>query len=219
VQHQRDADGPADPADQAEVEDRVPSQHGVRAAHRHGQRVHPGVRDKTARLAGVGAGQRGVHAVLAADLAEFGLDPDAPVVAPRGHLGGDPDVLVVPEPGRVVHDRTEAERGRRPHQLRAGRVVQVHRDRHRGRPRDGQARPGDGLQGAVVPGAVLADLQHHRGPGRLGPGDDRLGVLDADDVERAQAAPRGPGRADDLAHGGQRHQRTSSTATARSAPT
>jgi hypothetical protein len=97
-------------------------------------------------------------------------------------------------------------------------VIQVHRDRHRGRTRDGQAGPGDGLQGAVVPGAVLADLQHHRGLGRLGPGDDRFGVLDADDVERAHAAARGPGRADDVAHGGQRHQRTSSTVTALSAP-
>jgi hypothetical protein len=217
VQHQRDDDGPADPADQAKVEDRVPGQHGVRAAHRHGQRVHPGVRDEAARLGRVGAGQRGMRTVLAADLAEFRLDPDAPVMAPRSHLGGGPDVLVVRKPGRVVHDRPEAERGRRPHQLRAGRVIQVHRDRHRGRPRDGQAGPGDGLQGAVVPGAVLADLQHHRGPRRLGPGDDRLRVLDADDVERAHTAARGPGRADDLAHGGQRHQRTSSTATARSA--
>jgi hypothetical protein len=218
VQHERDPDGPAQPGDQAEVEDRVPGQHGVRAAHRDGQRVHPGGRDEAGRLVRIGAGPRGVHAVLAADLAQLRLDPDAPVVTPRGHLGGGPDVLVVREPGPVVHHRPEAERGRRPDQLRTGRVVQVHRDRHRGRPRDGQAGPGDGLKGAVPGGAVLADLQHHGGPGRLGPGDDRLGVLDADDVERAHAAARGPGRADDLTHGRQRHQRTSSTVTAVSAP-
>jgi len=101
VQHQRDVDDPADPADQAEVEDRVPGQHGVRAAHRDGQRVHAGAGYEAARLGGVGAGQRGMHAVLAADLAELRLDPDAPVVAPPGHLGGGPDVLVVREPGRV----------------------------------------------------------------------------------------------------------------------
>jgi hypothetical protein len=159
-----------------------------------------------------------VRTVLAADLAELRLDPDAPVVAPRGHLGGGPDVLVVPEPGRVVHHGPEAERGRYPDQFRTGCVVQVDRDRHRGRARHGQAGPGDGLQRAVPGGAVLADLQDHRGAGRFGAGDDRLGVLDADDVERADAPARGPGRTDDLAHGGQRHQRTSSTVTALSAP-
>jgi hypothetical protein len=218
VQHQRDADGPAEPGDQAEVEDRVLGQHGVRAAHRDGQRVHPGGRDEAGRLVRIGPRHRGVHAVLAADLAELRLDPDAPVVAPPGDLAGDTDVVRVREPGRVVHDRPEAERGRRPDQLRAGRVVQVHRYRHRGRARHGQAGPGHRLQRAVPGGAVLADLQHHRGAGRLGPGGDRLGVLDADDVERTHAAARGPGRADDLAHGRQRHQRTSSTLTAVSAP-
>jgi hypothetical protein len=218
VQHERDADGPAEPGDQGEVEDRVLGQHGVRAAHRDGQRVHLGGRDEAGRLVRIGAGPRGVHAVLAADLAQLRLDPDAPVVTPRGDFGGGPDVVREREPGRVVHHRPEAERRRRPHQLRARRVVQVYRDRHRGRPRDGQAGPGDGLKGAVPGGAVLADLQHHRGPGRLGAGDDRLGVLDTDDVERAHAAARGPGRTDDLAHDGQRHQRTSSTATALSAP-
>jgi hypothetical protein len=134
VQHQRDADGLAQPSDQAEVEDRVLRQHGVRAAHRDGQRVHPGIGDEVGRLARIGAGRGGVHAVLAADLAELRLDPDPPVVAPRGDLGGGPDVVRVREPGRVVHDRSEAERGRRPDQLRTGRVVQVHRDRDRGRP-------------------------------------------------------------------------------------
>jgi hypothetical protein len=134
VQHQRDAGGPAEPGDQAEVEDRVLGQHGVRAAHRDGQRVHPGGRDEASRLVRIGPRHRGVHAVLAADLAELRLDPDPPAVAPRRDLGGDPDVVRVREPGRIVHNRPEAERGRRPDQLSAGRVVQVHRDRHRGRP-------------------------------------------------------------------------------------
>jgi hypothetical protein len=137
VQHQRDAGGPAEPGDQAEVEDRVLGQHGVRAAHRDGQRVHPGVGDEAGRLVRVCTRHGGVHAVLAADLAELRLDPDPPVVAPRGDLRGGPDVLGIREPGRVVHDRPEAERGRRPDELGAGRVVQVHRDRHRGRARHG----------------------------------------------------------------------------------
>jgi hypothetical protein len=86
----------------------------------------------------------------------------------------------------------------------------VHRDGHRGRARDGQAGARDGVQGAVPGGAVLADLEHDRGAYRLGPGHDGLGVLDADDVEGADPAARGPRGADDLAHGGQRHQRTPS---------
>jgi hypothetical protein len=217
VQDERDADGLAQPPHQAEVEDRVAGQHGVRAADRHGQRVHPGGGDVGGRLVRVGAGQRRVHAVLAADLAELGLDPDAPVPAPAGHLGGGADVLGVGQRGRVEHDRAQAEPRRRPDQVHAGRVVQVHRDGHGGRGRDGQAGARDGIQGTVVGGAVLADLEHDRRVGRLGPGDDGLGVLDADDVERADPAARVPGRPGDLAHGGQRHQLTSSTVTAASA--
>ena len=98
--------------------------------------------------------------------------------------------------------------------LRARRVIQVHRDGHRGRSRDRQAGAGDGFQGAVVGGTVLADLEHHGDGGGLGPGGDRLGVLDADDVERANAPPRGPGGPDDLMDGGHRHQGTSSRCTA-----
>jgi hypothetical protein len=78
----------------------------------------------------------------------------------------------------------------------------MYRDRHGGRGRHGQAGARDGVQRAVVDGAVLADLEHDRGVSGLGPGDDGLGVLDADDVERADPAARRPGRAGDLAHGG-----------------
>jgi hypothetical protein len=215
VQDQGNAGGPAQPPHQPEVQDRVAGQHGVRAADRHGQRVHPGGGDVGRRLVRVGAGQRRVRAVLAADLPELGLDPHAPVPAPAGHLGGGPDVLGVRPGGRVEHDRTQAEPGRRPDQVRPGGVVQVHRDGHGGRRRHGQAGARDGGQGAVPGGAVLADLQHDRGAGRLGPGHDGLGVLDAGDVERADPAAGVPGRADDLARGGQRHQRTSRTVTAR----
>jgi hypothetical protein len=214
VQHERNADGTADPGDEAEVQHRVADQHGVRAADRDRQRVHPGGRDETGGLVRIGASQRRVHAVLAGDFPEFRLDPDAPFAAPPGYLGGGLDVRQVRQPGCVVHDGPEAEPGRRPDQSGLGRVIQVHRDGHRGRARDRQADAGDGLEGAVVGGTVLADLEHHRSRGGLGPGDDRLGVLDADDVERAHAVPGGPGRPDDLTHGGQRHQRTSSRCTA-----
>ena len=106
--------GLAQPPHQDEIEGRVAGQHGVRAADRDGQRVYPGGGDVAGRFARVGAGQRVVHAVLAADLAEFGLDPDAPVLAPAGHLGGGQDVLGVRPGGRVEHDRTQAEPRRRP---------------------------------------------------------------------------------------------------------
>jgi len=119
VQHERDADGLAQPSHQAEVEGRVAGQHGVRAADRHGQRVDPGGGDVPGRLVRVGAGQRVVHAVLPADLAELGLDPDTPVLAPAGHLGGGPDVVRVVLRGRVEHDRAQTESRRRPDQVRA----------------------------------------------------------------------------------------------------
>jgi hypothetical protein len=114
VQDQRDVDDPADPGDEAEVERRVAGQHGVRAADRDRQRVHSGGRDVAGRLVRVGAGPRRVHAVLAADLAELGLDPDAPVPAPAGQLGGGPDVLGVGPRGRVEHDRPQADPDRLP---------------------------------------------------------------------------------------------------------
>ena len=95
MQDERDVHGLAQPFHQGEIEGRVAGQHGVRAADRDGQRVNPGGRDVAGRLVRVGASQRVVHAVLAADLPEFGLDPDAPVLAPEGHLGGSQDVLGV----------------------------------------------------------------------------------------------------------------------------
>ena len=78
------ADRFVQPGDQPEVEHRVAGRHGVRAADRDRKRVHPGRRDEAGRLAGIGAGERRVHAVLAADLPELRLDPDPPPVAGAG---------------------------------------------------------------------------------------------------------------------------------------
>ena len=77
-------------------------------------------------------------------------------------------------------------------------VVKVHRHRHRGGAREGQARARDRRQPAVIGHAVLADLEHHRRGGGLGACDDRLRVLDADHVERADPAARGAGGPDDV---------------------
>src|SRR6185437_9389350 len=65
---------------------------------------------------------------------------------------------------------------------------------------------GTAAEPAVVGDAVLADLKDHRRGRGLGARDDRLGVLDADDVERADAAARRRGRAYDLRHPRRRHQ-------------
>jgi len=147
-----------------------------------------------------------VHAVFPADLAQLRLDPHPPFVAPPDGAGGGADVLVVGQRGRVVHDRPEAQAGGLGDQPGAGGVVQVQCHRHRGRARDGGAGPGQRAERAVVGDTVLADLKDHRRPGGLGTGDDRLGLLDADDVERADAAARRRGRADDLRHPRRRHQ-------------
>src|ERR1700735_4490707 len=52
-------------------------------------RAHPGRRDVGRRLIRIGAGERRVHAILAADLPEFRLHPQSPAVAPRGDVRGD----------------------------------------------------------------------------------------------------------------------------------
>ena len=75
MQDERDPDGLAQPSHQVEVQDRVPGQHGVRAAYGDRQRVDSGRRHVTRRLPGIGTGQRGVHPVLAADLPKLRLDP------------------------------------------------------------------------------------------------------------------------------------------------
>jgi hypothetical protein len=64
----------------------------------------------------------------------------------------------------------------------------MHRYRHRSRARDGGAGPAQRAKYAVVSDTVLADLKDHGRTGGLSAGHDRLGVLNADDVEGANAA-------------------------------
>ena len=92
-------------------------------------------------------------------------------------------------------------------------MVQVHRDRHGRALRQGERGPRDRCQRPVVGHAVLADREHHRRPGRLRTGDDRLGVLDPDDVERTDPPARGKRGADDLGHADGRHQRPAHSVT------
>src|SRR5690606_21766646 len=79
--------------------------------------------------------------------------------------------------------------------------------------RDGQRRRGDGLEPAVPAGGVLADLQHDAGADLGGRGDERLGVLDLDDVERPDAAPLGAGRVEQVVGGDEGHQDSGSVTT------
>jgi hypothetical protein len=55
-------------------------------------------------------------------------------------------------------------------------------------------------QYAVGSDTVLADLKDHGRAGGLSAGHDRLGVLNADDVEGANAAARRYGWPDELFH-------------------
>jgi hypothetical protein len=73
----------------------------VGAAHRDSQRVDPGGCDKGRGFGGVGSYPRSVRAVLAADLAELGLQEEAVLVGPvRGPLRGGDVVVVVAPPSR-----------------------------------------------------------------------------------------------------------------------
>jgi hypothetical protein len=200
VQDQRDADRTMDPGDKPGVQDGIAGQHRVGAADRHGQGIHARGIDVAGRVAGVRARTGRVHAVLPADLAELGLDPHPPLVTPPGDSGRSADVLVVGQGRRVVHDRSDAQAVGLPDQIGAGDVVQVQRHRHRRRARDGGAGPAQRAECAVVGNAVLAELKDHGRAGGFSTGHDRLGVLDADDVEGAHTAARRRRRPDDLFH-------------------
>src|SRR5690606_22716262 len=206
VQHERHGHGGAQLRDAREVERRGAVRHRVRRTDGHGERVHARRVDELDRLGRVGAHAGRVHAVLAADLAELGLDEHADGARLRDDLGRRGDVVLVVERGAVVHDGREPELDRLGDEVAVLGVVEVHDDRHLGGARDGQRRRGDGLEPAVPAGGVLADLQHDAGADLGGRGDERLGVLDLDDVERPDAAPLGAGRAEQVVGGDEGHQ-------------
>ena len=205
MQNQWGGDSSAQGAYEAEVQARVARQHRVGGADRYGQRIHAGGRDVSGGFGGVGTGPGCVDAVLATDLAEFGLDPDSGVVAQPDHVGGGLDVVLIAESGGVEHHRAETQRDRFADQGLAGGVVEVHRGRHTGCPSGGQDSVPEGRQRTVVAGRVLADLQDDGSLCCLGAGDDRLGVFELDDVERGSTVTRPCGGRYYLCGAGERH--------------
>src|SRR5262245_33785086 len=85
-------------------------------------------------------------------------------------------------------------------------MVQVQRHWHSRRARDCGAGPAQRSERAMVGDTVLADLKDNGRAGGFSAGDDRLGVLNADDVEGADAAARRRGWRDDLFHLRRWHQ-------------
>jgi len=76
-------------------------------------------------------------------------------------------------------------------QVRVFDVVQVQGDGHSGHVGDCGRGGADRQHVAVVePYGVLGDLQDHRPGGGLGPGDDRLGVLEGVTLNAATPPPR-----------------------------
>lgn len=183
--------------DQLEVRHGVAGIHGVAGAHRHGERVHSGHLDELGGFRRIRPRSGSVHPVLSADFAELRLDPHLTLVAPLRDLRGGRHVGLVVERGGVEHDGADAQLHRLVHQLDAGGVIQVNRDRNRRGTGHRDGRRADRGRRTVVAHAVLADLQDHRPAGGLGPGHDRLGVLELDHVERTYSATgRGAGGED-----------------------
>ena len=86
-------------------------------------------------------------------------------------------------------------------------MVEVHRRRDRRLGGDGRGRGRDRAQSAVVElHCVLADLQDDGPAGPFGPGDDGLGVLEGDDVERHHSRARAVCGGDEVGGSGKRHQ-------------
>ena len=145
VQHQRHRHGLGQLGDQAVVELRVAGGHRVRRPDGDGQRVDPGRRDELRGLGRTGAHPRRVYAVLAADLAELGLDRHPALAAPADDVGGGREVGGVVERGAVVHHGRDAELDRLVDQVDAGGVVEMDADLDgRGARRSPARRPAPG---------------------------------------------------------------------------
>src|SRR6266540_3253727 len=128
---------------------------------------------------------------LAADLPQLGLQPQAVRVRPTGGRPSRGHVPRVRQPGRVEHRRAEARVRGLVQQRLVLDVVQVQRHPRGGPLGHRRGGAGDRTQSAAVEtDAVVADLQHHRQPGRLGAGHDGLRVLERDHVERTEPAAR-----------------------------
>ena len=209
VQDQRGRDGVREPGDEFVVELRGSGRHRVGAADRDGERVDAGGGHESARLLGIGADSGSVYAVLATDLAEFGLQPQALGVGPVGRGAGGGDILGIAAARRR---RTSPSRSRS-RKSAARRSSSSSVTWSRCRP-TGTRAPSATAAVAEASGAseppwkrtafsLIWQMTGHSGG--LGAHDDRLGVLQCDHVERADATAVGAGGADEFGGGDQGH--------------
>ena len=88
-------------------------------------------------------------------------------------------------------------------------MVEVHGDGNGGLVGDRGGGRGDRAAAAVVElHRVLADLQDHRPAGLFGAGDDGLGVLEGDDVERHDTGASTMRGSHEIGSSGDRHLRS-----------
>src|SRR5690606_35446813 len=141
--------------------------------------------------------------------AQFGLDPQPPGVGPVDGGPGGGEVLCVGQPGGVVHHGPESGVGGLAQQGVALHVVEVQGHGDGGAFGGGDGGAGEREEAAVAePGGVLADLEDDGGVHRLGAGDNRLDVLQRDDVEGGDRRAGAGGAGDELTGGGEGHGRS-----------
>ena len=173
--------------DQLKIKQDAPLRHRMRAAHCDSQRIDPGCPYEGLRFLGTGAGARGMDPVLAADLTKLSLDIKSAVMACLNDCRSRDHVLFICHCGCIEHHRAEAQGDGLLDQLLFGGVVEVNDDRNGGVASQGKGGQADRRERSVVANSVLGDLQHDGRPGVLGCCDICLGVLNAEDIEGAQA--------------------------------
>ena len=184
--------------------------HRVRGAHCDGERADAGLLDEPRRLVGIGTHTRRMGAILAADLAELGLDQHTGGVGALDDPAGRRDVVGEVELRPVVHHGSEAAVDRQQSELGILGVVEVHGDGRRRCGRHCECRQRDRFECAVIADAVLGDLEDHRQARCLRCAGERFGCLEVDDVERADTAVGGGRLVQDRTGGRQRHEGSSS---------
>ncbi len=170
VQHQRHRHGVAEPRDQVDVELRRALGHRVRGADGDGEAVDAGGGDERGGLGRVGAHAGRVGAVLAADLAELGLDPDALLVhrarRPRA-VGATFSAYGSVEASNMTEPKPRSAACSTSASVLA--VVEVEPDRHRAASASARHAGGDRREAAVEAHRVVADREHHRAARRARP--------------------------------------------------
>ena len=150
-----------------------------------------------------------MHPVLAADLAEFGLDRYAVRVAVLDDPAGGGQVVRVRQAGAVEHDRGETEIDRLVDEFDVLGVVEMHDHRGIGGLRQREGGQRERPQATVVVDGVLADLHDQRQARRLRTRDEGLGVFKGRGVEGTDPVPAAARGGEDGAWVGEGHATSS----------